>query len=516
MGGRVLQVLPKLCLAQPFGPCKISPMKDVRIPLFCAILTGAGLALSNHFGAMWSLAWVAPVPVLALAFGRVNPVVVLTAALAAGVLAGLALVAPYLEVVPGPTLAGAIALNGIGFAVCVMLARFAGRTAFPIAAPLVFAALWTVWDFVAASGPDGALASPAYGQAGIPILIQAVPLFGAWVVTFLIGAMAGLVALAFARRNSLYLLPAAALITANLVYGTMALKAPQGPERRVMLIDSDALAEASTIDSRNIALGAVLAYAAEIRLKAKGADLVVLPERIAILRTGWRDEALDYLQAVSSTTGAEIVAGFELRGQAGARNIAYTIKPDGSAPTAYVQTSMQGGTTKNVAVAISHDVNFFDAMRMRMASLHTGLVAIPAWDFGSDGGAEARKAVMRGLESGFAVARAARNGRLTLSDAQGRILAMTSTGPDGFTVLSRHVAIGPDPGDTLYDRIGDVFVWVSAFLGGGLIFFGLLRVLANAAPMRDLRARYAGRLPVAAWTLAPLTARHAAAPRRRR
>ena len=491
-------------------------MKKVRIPLLCAVLAGACFALSSHFEAAWWLAWVAPVPVLALAFGRTNPVAVLAAALAAGVLAGLALAAPYLGVVPGPTLTGAIALNGIGLAACVMLARFAGRTLFPIAGPFAFAALWTVWDFVAASGPDGALASPAYSQAGIPLLIQAVPLFGAWVVTFLIGTTAGLVALAFARRNSLYLLPAAALIAANLVYGTIALKQAQGPERRVMLIDSDALAEASTIDSRDIALGAVLAYAAEIRLKAKGVDLVVLPERIAILRTGWRDEALDYLQAVSSATGAKIVAGFELRGQAGARNIAYTIKPDGSAPTAYVQASMQGGATKDVAVAISHDMNFFDAMRTRMASLHTGLVAIPAWDFGSDGGAEARKAVMRGLESGFAMARAARDGRLTLSDAQGRILAMISTAPDGFTVLSRHVAAGLHPGDTLYDRIGDAFIWVSAFLGGGLVFLGLLRVLANTAPVRDLRARHAGRLPVIAWTPAPLTARHAAAPRRRR
>ena len=245
-------------------------MTPARLALFCAVLTAAALTLSNHFAGAWWLAWLAPVPVLWLAFGEANPVMVLATALAAAGLGTAALALPYFGVVPEPTLAAAVALSAMGFSLCVMGARLAARTLVPLAGAPVFAALWTLWDFIAASGPDGVLVSPATSQAGSPILIQTAALFGAWTITFLLGAVAACLALAFRKRNALYVLPAAACSWPISPMAPCICSRARGRNGGSSLIDSDGLAEASAIDRRDIALGAVLAYAAEIRLKARG------------------------------------------------------------------------------------------------------------------------------------------------------------------------------------------------------------------------------------------------------
>ncbi len=482
-------------------------MRDGRLPLLCAGLTAAGLVLAGHFAWAWWLAWLAPVPLLWLAFGEANPVTVMAAALGTGALMALGWAWPYVGVLSALVINAAVALSSIGFALCVMGARVAGRWVSPMAGVAVFAGLWTLWDFVAASGPDGALASPAFSQAASPILIQSAALFGGWVVTFLIGAVSGFLALAFQKRNALYLLPAAALFTANLVFGALHLERGQGPDQRVTLIASDRLAEAGTVDQRDIALGAVLAYAAEIRLKAQGSNLVVLPERIAVLRPAWRQAAIDILRAGAAGTGATVVAGFAWRDGGVSRNIALAIAPDGT-----VSRYVQGGA--GVApVAISHDLNFFARMRSRAAQERFALIAVPGWDFGTDAEAETHKAVLRGVENGFALARSARDGELVLADAHGHVVGEApSASADGFSVLTRVVASGAAPGQTLYDRIGDAFVWAAAGFAISLLLYGLVRLVLSLTPAEDMRRRVS--VPASRWVGAALVTRQAAPPRR--
>jgi apolipoprotein N-acyltransferase len=67
-------------------------------------------------------------------------------------------------------------------------------------------------------------------------------------------------------------------------------------------------------------------------------------------------------------------------------------------------------------------------------------------------------AVMRGVESGFNLARAARGGYLTLADNRGRILAETRSDSAPFAELIAEVPAVHD--NTLYLRFGDWFAWV--------------------------------------------------------
>ena len=82
---------------------------------------------------------------------------------------------------------------------------------------------------------------------------------------------------------------------------------------------------------------------------------------------------------------------------------------------------------------------------------------IPAADFESDGWIHARMSITRGVENGFAIVRAARNGLVTISDDRGRVIARGNTNRTSITHVIANVPLGS--GDTLYRRFGDYFAW---------------------------------------------------------
>jgi apolipoprotein N-acyltransferase len=108
------------------------------------------------------------------------------------------------------------------------------------------------------------------------------------------------------------------------------------------------------------------------------------------------------------------------------------------------------------AMAICKDMDFPETIRQ---DARTGLrlMAVPEWDFGADGWIHDRMTVMRGVENGFAVVRAASLGLLSASDAQGRLIAEKTVDPDRMDWILADLPLGPGP--TLYTRIGDVFSW---------------------------------------------------------
>ncbi len=92
------------------------------------------------------------------------------------------------------------------------------------------------------------------------------------------------------------------------------------------------------------------------------------------------------------------------------------------------------------------------------------LLLVPAWDFVDDGWLHGRMAILRGVESGFSIARSPKLGILTATDDRGRVLAQRRTiGPQFATVIAdipvRHDA-------TIYSRFGNWFGWLCV-----LVFF---------------------------------------------
>lgn len=110
-----------------------------------------------------------------------------------------------------------------------------------------------------------------------------------------------------------------------------------------------------------------------------------------------------------------------------------------------------------MALAICKDLDFPATIRSD-AQQNIRLMIVPAADFKSDGWIHARMSIMRGVENGFAVVRAARNGLVTISDDRGRVIARDGTNATNMTHVIADVSLGSR--DTLYRRIGDSFAWV--------------------------------------------------------
>ena len=213
-----------------------------------------------------------------------------------------------------------------------------------------------------------------------------------------------------------------------------------------------------------------------------GAQVVVMPEKMAVLDQAWRDEAIAPLAQAANAQKVTIVAGFDSRGLS-RRNVALVFRP-GMAVYEYdkrhmvpgLEKAFQPGQRSGVfapgrAVVICKDMDFADMMRAD-AQAHIRVMFVPAWDFGTDGWAHARMAIMRGVEGGYAVVRSARLGYLTATDAKGRIVAGAPTTRVGFVSVSANVPLGP--GDTVYLHIGDVFAWMCVGLTIGLFVVALL------------------------------------------
>ena len=101
----------------------------------------------------------------------------------------------------------------------------------------------------------------------------------------------------------------------------------------------------------------------------------------------------------------------------------------------------------------------FPTLGRRYAALGVEALLVPAWDFDVDDWSHARMAVLRGVESGFAIVRAARNGLLTVSDRYGRIVDVAASGsaPVASLVVPAPLGFGEA---TIYARLGDSFGWL--------------------------------------------------------
>ena len=125
-------------------------------------------------------------------------------------------------------------------------------------------------------------------------------------------------------------------------------------------------------------------------------------------------------------------------------------------------------------VAICKDMDFTPLSR-QYGQAGVGLMLVPGWDFVLDRVSHGHMAIMRGVESGFAMARAGRGGSLLVTDNRGRILGETASNSAPFATLLVDVPAIHD--STIYLLFGDWF----AYLDLGILAFTLVRLMASRA-----------------------------------
>jgi apolipoprotein N-acyltransferase len=398
--------------------------------------------------------------------------------------------------VPVPIAMLAIAVPAIVFAASALLYRRLMARRHPVGAAFAVPMLWVVADFIIARlSPHGTFGNLAYTQTSALAVIQIAAITGIWGVEFGVLLLPATIAAVTTRGVSPVLRLVTAFVTlicvaSALDYGVMRLRAPAANAVRIGLVSFQRPERPAVDTPEGRALVARYVEAAD-RLAAAGARLVVLPET-SVAST---NESIPAFADAARRTGALLSVGVAVSDDSGhARNAVLVFRPDLSPPAAYGKhhlipgledqytpgrdyLAIDGGT--RTGFAICKDLDFQDIGRA-YASLNTQLLLVPAWDFDVDGWLHSRMAILRGVESGVAVARAARRGRLTLSDDRGRVVAETSAeGRDAELVgdLPIHST------HTRYAQWGDWFAWLNM---AGLLLLIVLPPRGAQRPVHPL------------------------------
>jgi apolipoprotein N-acyltransferase len=206
---------------------------------------------------------------------------------------------------------------------------------------------------------------------------------------------------------------------------------------------------------------------------AQGAGVIVLPEKIGVV-SDQGTAAVDALfQATAARAHAFIVVGVDRGTQTQRANEARVYSPAGTLAGVYdkhhliprIEDVDKPGSGRTVfdqpsgiwGVEVCKDMDF-PRLSRQYGHDGVGLLLVPAWDFVIDGWLHGRMAILRGVESGFSIARAAKQGRLTLTDDRGRVLA-EQNGETAFSAsVVADVPVSHDV--TLYDLWGNWFAWL--------------------------------------------------------
>ncbi|OPG12929.1 hypothetical protein B1L11_11810 [Microbispora sp. GKU 823] len=390
--------------------------------------------------------------------------------------------------IPPPMVVSMLVGSALLFGLVALLSRALMLRGRPLTAVVVVPAAWVAVEYATSVlSPNGAWWSLAYTQAGVLPVLQTASVTGPWGITFLIlvvpAAAAALLAPSPAAPGAAGRLRVAvttAIVLALAVgYGAWRLRAPygegSGSEKVALLVaDRDGWVPVASAEGRDL-LGR---YTARIPgLAARGARVVVMPEKVFIADDATLPALAEPLARLAADHHVDIIAGLVLKRSGSLRNAAIDFPADGSRPVEYFKHHLIPGLESDFqpgdrmafvpgsgsrwGIAICFDLDLPGLVRDYRRSGAT-TIFVPAWDFDRDRWLHGRMAVTRGVETGLTVARAARNGDLVVSDANGRIRTEAHSADAPFA--SALTTLPTRSADTPYTRFGDWFAWACALL----------------------------------------------------
>lgn len=440
-----------------------------------AVLSGILLAMSYAMQPFWWAAWLAPAPLIVATFRAPAPRR-RSVSLLAGVIAGVSSFSYHLTVGGWAAALLILVLVALAWSNAVRLAViFAERRQFLcalLAVPVAWAAIDT---FLIHLSPHGSAGSIAYSQMNALPVIQVASLGGLPAITFVVllgGSLLGLLLLRkpdWGRRSKVSATALAILtIVAAVLFGTARLhRADDALGPRVSMIAKDGVKPRPSSWDAFWQL-----YGSEISQGAVPGSIVVLPEAILSIPDAYAGQTVDSLAAFAARTRSTIVIGVSVEGTLKPTNRALIARPDGSYywyVKQHLVPGFEAGTTPGtkplvfadslgpIGVAICKDMHFPTLMR-DYSKQGARLMLVPANDFEVDDWLTARMTVLRGVESGSSIARAARGGGISfVSDRYGRVIAERRSSV-AMSQLTARVPL--DSGRaTLYALFGDVFGW---------------------------------------------------------
>jgi apolipoprotein N-acyltransferase len=451
------------------------------------VTTAAMFYFGNGLEPWWPLVWFAPLPVLLFAL-RSKWWAAAVAAVAAMMLGSLNMWSYFTKTLgmPGSAWMGIFLVVGVVFAGGVLLFRVLVLRGAVWSGVLALPAVWVMSEYVRnMTSPHGSAGSLAYSQLKFVPFLQLASITGPWGMSFVLLLFPAAIASGLHMRQTS---PKRAqqvagagvgVVAVVLVFGAVRLALPQKQMQivKVGLITSDEKANDTVTDPGPGTERLFRDYAREAeRLATDGAQAIVMPEKLGVTLEGETAGTDAVLQSVAAQTGVTIVAGL-VHVDAPVKYNEARIYVPGSVVQRYdkehmlppFESNLRPGTRLIVlprpqqkwGVAICKDMDFASPARL-YGEAGVGLLLVPAWDFEVDGGWHGHIAVMRGVEDGFSIARAAKNGFLTVSDNRGHIVGEVSSGSAPFATLL--VDLPAAHSWTVYQLLGDWFAWVAIAL----------------------------------------------------
>ena len=450
-------------------------------------LVSAGLL---YFGTglhpIWWLLWLAPVPVLAIASRLRGSIAFLLGSIAWFL--GEMNQWNYLRHVIALPLRIVIlffVIAAVVFGLGVLFTRSFLRRGSLLLAAFAFPVYWVTCEYLnAIASPHSTWGNLAYTQMDFLPVIQIASVTGVWGISFIVFLFAGTVAALFSGAGKpwerrVLAFAVGFIVSAVLLFGGWRLQSNSPTKSVSVTLFAKDVPMSVYLGSEEQALELLGEYAAEVRrVTPAGTQVVVLPEKIGRVS----ENSVVEVDALFSSAASEIHAAIDLglvrKTPSGAFNSSRFYSPDGKMEANYDKHHMIPGVEpekpghKRVfldepsgrwGLQICKDMDFPKLSR-EYAAEGANLMLVPAWDFNIDRWLHARMAILRAVENGFALARSARNGLLTLSDNRGRILAETATAPGRFISISGILNVAPE--ETFYTRTGDWLAWlcVAAFV----------------------------------------------------
>ena len=458
-----------------------------------AVAAGILLRFAVDLRPVWWLVWLAPVPLLVMAL-RFRASAARWAVTLAALIGASVNFHYYRLVMPLPAVLLAIAAQTLLWAFLIMTSRRLILRYQSWWTVSVYPVLWVAVDtLLAALLPDGNWGSLAYSQSDQLPMLQIASLFGTAGVLFLLCLVPSALALAIAfnrtlRRGWIAYALTAVLLAASLGFGYLRLRTPLGGVETTFGLVS--------IDDP-IGPKALAAYASNIfqrygqlvqAVAAQGAQVIVLPEKIAVLAPPRVPQIQQQFSALANQNHVWLEVGLGIDDGKSPLNWEWLFAPDGALVSSYLKHHMApperrdhytSGNDYNVyaidgqlyGLAICKDMHFA-ALGRAYGQRRASVMLVPAWDFAYlDDWLEARTTVFRGVENGYTIVRASREGLLTVSDPFGRILAeRRSSALPGTSLLARAIVASPLP--TLYTRIGNLFGWLCVAVAALFLVLG--------------------------------------------
>ena len=322
--------------------------------------------------------------------------------------------------------------------------------------------------------------SLSYSQLKFLPVLQLASVTGPWGISFLVLSFSSALAIslhlrATAPKASVRILGAMLATTGViLVFGAVRLAQPSlGQKVRVGLIASDQPADVGVAHEGLDTSRLFREYAAEVEaIAAQGAQVIVLPEKLGVAVDPDTRQTNALFQSLADKTKARIVVGLIRISPPLKYNEALVYTP-GSPVLSYdkhhmlppFESNLKPGATLTFlhepsgtwSVEICKDMDF-TLLSRQYGQAGAGLMLVPAWDFVLDRRYHGHMSIMRGVEDGFSIARAAKQGYLTVSDDRGRVLAETQSNSAPFATLIADIPVAHDA--TLYLLLGDWFAWL--------------------------------------------------------